>query len=98
MIRYVARTHEVDRGEFERVLKTYDSGGDIMPVVADIYIEEGRILEKQGILTRQLSRKFGIDEFDKKIIREQMDPDKLDEALEAFVFAAGKEEVLRCLR
>jgi len=45
-----------------------------------------------------VSRKFGIDAKDEERILRQRDPDKLDDALEAVLFAASREEVLRLLK
>ena len=45
-----------------------------------------------------LSRKFGIDAKDEERILRQRNPDKLDDALEAVLFAASREEVLRLLK
>ena len=55
-----------------------------MPMVADVYIEEGRkegreeggILDKQQVLKKQLPGKFGIDERDEETILRQRDPDR----------------------
>jgi hypothetical protein len=106
MIKYVARTHEVDRRDFEKLLEQYDPGGDIMPV-ADIYIEEGRkegikegrqegrISEKRQVLTRLLSARFRLNPSDEKRILAQEDPDRLDRAIDAVLFASTKDEVLR---
>jgi len=60
--------------------------------------KEGRISEKQGVLKKLLSRKFGIDAKDEERILRQRDPDKLDDALEAVLFAASREEVLDRLK
>ena len=58
-------------------------------------IQEGAILDKQKVLSRLLNRKFGLNEQETELISNQFDPDLLDKAIDEFVFANSKEEVLR---
>jgi len=58
---------------------------------------EGELLKQQKTLIRQLSKKFGITEEEKAIINNCPDGEKLDNALDEFVFADSKYKVLHCL-
>ncbi len=60
--------------------------------------EEGELLEKQKVLRKLLSRKFEITEQESELISNQEDPELLDKALDEFVFAESKEEVLKHLQ
>jgi hypothetical protein len=60
--------------------------------------EAGRIEDKQEVLKRQLDRKFGLTEEEGQLVRSQADPQKLDAALDALVFADSKGAVLEHLR
>ena len=60
--------------------------------------EQGRVIEKQAVLIRQLSRKFGVSEAERESIRGVGDPDRLDAALDEFVVAETKEAVLEKLK
>ncbi len=84
---------------------TEERGGRVMPYVTSwerIGIEkgkqEGRIEDKQEVLIRQLSKKFSLTEEDRETIKNTIDVNKLDAAIDAFVFAQTKEEVLKLLR
>ncbi len=57
-------------------------------------IEEG----KQEDLIRQLDKKFSLTEEERDAIKKVKDINKLDAAIDAFVFAETKEEVLKLLR
>lgn len=61
-------------------------------------MQQGEILDKQKVLRKQLSRKFGITDQDNELISKQFNPELLDKAIEEFVFAETKEEVLRHIR
>jgi predicted transposase/invertase (TIGR01784 family) len=58
---------------------------------------EGKLQDKQEVLVRLLGRRFGVVEEDRKLIRSQADPAKLDRAIDAFVFADSKVAVLEHL-
>jgi hypothetical protein len=58
-------------------------------------IIEGKIEERREVLIRQLDKKFHISPEEKTRIAAAADPDKLDKALDAILFAETKEEVLR---
>ena len=60
--------------------------------------EEGRVTDKQDVLIRLLSRKFGVSEAERESIRGVEDPDRLDAALDEFAVAETKEAVLEKLK
>ena len=61
-------------------------------------MQQGEILDKQKVLRKLLSRKFEITEQEGELISNQEDPELLDKALDEFVFAESKEEVLKHLQ
>ena len=56
--------------------------------------QRGRIQEKQQVLARHIERKFGLLSGERLRIEGETDPEKLDAALDAVLFAASKGEVL----
>jgi hypothetical protein len=61
---------------------------------AETYEKRGQVQGKQQALARQLERKFGLTDEERRRIASESDPDKLDAALDALVFAESKGEVL----
>jgi predicted transposase YdaD len=59
--------------------------------------EEGRVIDKQDVLIRQLSRKFSLSDAERESIRGVEDPDRLDAALDELVVAETKQAVLEKL-
>lgn len=57
--------------------------------------EEGFIEEKQQVLSRLLDKKFGLTGREKESILACKNKEKLDRAIDAFVTASEKSEVLR---
>jgi hypothetical protein len=58
-------------------------------------VREGAILDKQDVLLRLLSRKFGPEPEDRNIVTSCGNPEKLDAALDIILFASEKEIVLK---
>jgi hypothetical protein len=61
---------------------------------AEAFENRGRIRDKQQVLARQIERKFGLLSGERLRIEGETDPEKLDAALDAVLFAESKEEVL----
>jgi predicted transposase/invertase (TIGR01784 family) len=59
---------------------------------------EGTLADKQQVLVRLISRKFGITEEEKAAVLECRSLQRLDKALDEILFAERKEVVLGCLR
>ena len=59
--------------------------------------EKRALLEKQNVLIQLLSKKFDLSGAEADRIRGVEDAEKLDAALDEFVFAESKERVLMCL-
>ena len=66
---------------------------------AEKWRKEVILLEKKDVLVRLLSRKFGITEEKKNVIKSVgvNDPAMLDRALDRILFSDAKEVVLRAL-
>jgi len=59
---------------------------------------EGELEKSQKTLIKQLSKKFGIDEFEISLIKDCRDIDKLDKALEEILFADSKDKILYLIK
>ena len=59
---------------------------------------EGELQEKQNVLIRLLSKRFGMTEEETTTIRACTSPEDLDNALDAILFAESKKQVLRNVR
>ena len=59
---------------------------------------EGKLREKHHILIRQLELKYTLSEDETELILSITDNNKLDAALDAFVFSENKEGVLELLQ
>jgi hypothetical protein len=57
-------------------------------------IEKGTLLEKQDVLIRQLSKKFGLTEEEKSFIKGIEDAGILEKGLDEILFAESKDQVL----
>ena len=99
---YIIETEEIEETELENLFSESSIKEVNMPTLAQKWlkqgIEEGEIKDKQRILIRQLSKKFGLDDKEKELIKYIKDKDKLYKAIDAFVFAEKKEEVLKELK
>ena len=60
-------------------------------------IEKGELIEKQNVLIKQISRKFGILDMERAAIKATENPEILDAALDIILFAETKAEVMENL-
>ncbi|MEW5816015.1 MAG: Rpn family recombination-promoting nuclease/putative transposase [Spirochaetota bacterium] len=60
--------------------------------------EEGTLLDKQNVLIRHISKKFGITEAEERLIKSVTGTIKLDRALDEILFAKSKKTVLDKVR
>ena len=60
--------------------------------------EEGKIEGEHKTLIRQLDRKFGLSEEEKELVHSTEELEKIEAALDEFVFAERKEQVLAHLK
>ena len=86
---------ELERAEFKEQKEVYMTIGEKLKKKG---IEEGIEKAKQEDLIRQLDKKFSLTEEERDAIKKVKDINKLDAAIDAFVFAETKEEVLKLLR
>ena len=82
------------------------AGGDVMVSYLKEILEQetkkaiekgfyqGKIYDKQQMLIKQLNLKFGLSMKEENIIKSCFDPEKLDRAIEKFVYAKDKREVI----
>jgi hypothetical protein len=61
-------------------------------------VEEGRLLEKQNVLTMLLATRFQLTEAEKQFIKNIDDTDVLENALKTLLTARGKQDVLNLLK
>ena len=61
-------------------------------------IQQGKIQEKQEVLIKLLSKKFGLADEEKKYIMSVSDSDALERGLDEIVFADSKEQVLSAVK
>ena len=98
VIRYILSGTDIEAKE---VVKTAGNVNKALKEVtmstAQRLIEQGAILDKQEVLIKQLSKKFGTTSMDEKMIKSIKDKAKLDAALDEILFAGSKEVVLRTL-
>ena len=59
---------------------------------------QGELQDKQQVLVRQLNKRFGLTDEETELIMSETSREKLDQALDEFVFAVKKEQVLKILR
>ena len=79
----------------------HDSEEDLMTYAEELMTrgrEEGRVTDKQDVLIRQLTLKFGLTDAERQRIRGADDTVALDAALDELVVAERKEAVLGKLR
>ena len=105
---YLLYTMDVDQHTMQRIVKELGDE-EIMPSLAEKLIKQGEekgklegerkgtIKGKQGVVIKQLHRKFNLTHGEEKMIRSVTDETKLDAAAEAILDAKSKEEVLKLL-
>ena len=64
----------------------------------DLGFQKGVVREKQEILIKQLSKKFGLTEDEKAYVKSIEDADTLEKGLDKILFAETKEQVLGALK
>lgn len=79
----------------EKWKKDYASG---MDAARRKGLKEGELLDKQHILIKQLSRKFGLTEEETQLIRSIKNLERLEKALDDIIFADSKNMILECLK
>ncbi len=65
---------------------------------AEEFIQEGKIQDKQEVLIKLVSKKFGLTENEKTYISSVSDPDALERGLDKILFADSKEQVLSAIK
>ncbi|NOY08259.1 MAG: Rpn family recombination-promoting nuclease/putative transposase, partial [Spirochaetes bacterium] len=95
--RYMVETEDIDAGKIAKLLKDKLREEDIMPTLAQRWLEEGKLegklLNQQEIVIKQLDKKFGLKEQEKDFIRSITDREKLDRVIEEILFSESKEEL-----
>jgi hypothetical protein len=61
-------------------------------------IKQGELIDKQNVLIKLLSKKFGLTDEEKEYIKSITNPSKLDEALEEILFTGVKQDILDLLK
>jgi len=60
--------------------------------------QKGELQQRQKVLRKQLSQKFGITDEESEIISNQENSELLDKAIDEIILANSKEEVLKHLQ
>ena len=64
----------------------------------ELGFQKGVVRDKQEILIKQLSKKFGLTEDEKAYVKRIEDADTLEKGLDKILFAETKEQVLKVLQ
>jgi predicted transposase YdaD len=101
--KYMYSLYNKKYAEFKGVLKKSieKQGVDFMTILEDIELKaekKGEIRDKQNVLIRQLSKKFGLTQKEESSIKSISNKNKLDKALDEILFAETKDQVLACLK
>ena len=96
---YVTATHELSYKQLNTMMDECKLKGDeIMPTLAQRWMEEGMLAGKLQDLIMLLSSRFPVSEYDKQIVLNVQEPERLNEALKLVINAQAKEEVLARLQ
>ena len=96
---YITVTQDISAPELEEMLEENKlKGKEVMPTLAQRWMDEGALAKSQEILAMLLSTRFQLNETEKQLIREVNELDKLTAALKLVVTAQTKEEVLASMQ
>lgn len=96
---YVTVTQDIPAPQLEEMLEENKlKGEEIMPTLAQRWMDEGALADRQEMLTMLLSTRFQLNEAEKQLIRKVETLDKLAAALKLVVTAQTKEEVLASMQ
>jgi len=96
---YITVTQDIPAPQLEEMLEENKiKGEEVMPTLAERWMDEGALAARQEVLTMLLSTRFQLNESEKQLIREVNEPDKLTAALKLVVTARTKEEVLASMK
>lgn len=95
MLRYLSYASDITINDVEKTTSFLpEPGREVFMTLAEQLMEKGGITEKQNVLIKQISRKFGVSDSEKIRIRETDNPEILDTALDSILFANNKNEVI----
>ena len=98
VLRYLSYASDITFDDVEKSTRFLpEPGREVFMTLAEQLIEKGEIIDKQNILIKQISRKFGVSDPEKIIIKETDNPEPLDAALDIILFAKSKSEVISVL-
>ena len=102
LLRYLSYASDISFNDVERsTVALPEHGREIFMTLAQQLIErgieQGEIIDKQNVLIKQISKKFGVSDQEKVTIREMDSPELLDAALDVILFAKSKAEVMGAL-
>ena len=99
VLRYLSYASDITYNDLEKSTRFLpEQGREIFMTLAEQLIEKGEIIEKQNVLIKLISRKFGISNSDEMIIKKTESPEPLDTALDIILFAESKSEVISVLK
>ncbi|MBA7523302.1 hypothetical protein ES705_15426 [subsurface metagenome] len=103
VLRYLSYASDITFDDVEKTTRFLpEPGREVFMILAEQLIEQGiekgEIIDKQNVLIKLISRKFGVSDSEKMIIRETDSPEILDTALDIILFAKSKSEVIAALK
>ena len=102
LLRYLSYASDITYNDLERsTVFLPEPGREVFMTLAEQLIEQGvaqgEIIDKQNVLIKQISKKFGVSNPEKMAIKEIDSPELLDAALDVILFAESKDEVMGAL-
>ena len=96
--KYIFMNYTIEKDKIFELYKDKCREEKVMLTIAEQLKLEGEIIEKQNVLIKQLSKKFGLTEEEKSFIKSVKDRAKLDKALEEILTEESKEVLLNYLK
>ena len=91
---YLMRTSTEEENEAILEIITTPQEREVMMTIAEKLNQEGALRSKQEVLTRLLTKKFGLTDDERLLIQRTNDPERLTAALDEILFAESKKLVL----
>lgn len=95
LLRYLSYASDITFNDVEKTTRFLpEPEREVFMTLAEQLMERGGITEKQNVLIKLISRKFGVSDNEEIKIRKTDNPEILDAALDSILFAYSKSEVI----